>query len=128
MEKRGLCRSLSMAGVKSGTIIGFADEMRVGLLGMVRRVWGVRGRKVIQKIQLEYKWKYLFLVVDFMRGKLEWTWMESMKSAELFRAIAGIKRDTEVRALVWGRSAQSQKRVGENDRGSEDSGSAAVQS
>ena len=90
-----------MAGVKSGTIIGFADEMRVGLLGMVRRVWGVRGRKVIQKIQLEYKWKYLFLVVDFMRGKLEWTWMDSMKSAELFRAIAGIKRDTEVRALVW---------------------------
>ena len=101
MEKRGLGRSLSMAGVKSGTIIGFADEMRVGLLGMVRRVWGVRGRKVIQKIQLEYKWKYLFLVVDFMRGKLEWTWMDSMKSAELFRAIAGIKRDTEVRALVW---------------------------
>ena len=43
-----------------GLLIGFADEMRVGLRGMVRRVWGVRGVKVIQRLQLVYEWKYLF--------------------------------------------------------------------
>ena len=32
---------------------------------MVRRVWGVRGLKVVQRLQLAYKWKYLFLVVDY---------------------------------------------------------------
>ena len=44
--------------MSSGTLIGFADEMRVGLRGMVRRVWGVRGVKVVQRLQLVYEWKY----------------------------------------------------------------------
>ena len=101
MEKGGLSRSLSRAGVKSETLIGFADEMRVGLRGMVRRVWGVRGLKVVQRVQLRYEWKYLFLVVDFTRGKLEWVWMDSMKSETVMRAVVSMKRHTQVRALVW---------------------------
>ena len=96
MEKGGLGRSLRRAGVKPKTLIGFADEMRVGLRGMVRRVWGVRGLKVVQRLQLVYEYKYLFLVVDYARGKLEWTWMDSMSSAVL-----SVKRHTDVRALVW---------------------------
>ena len=68
-----------------GTLIGFADEMRVGLRGMVRRVGGVRGVKVVQRLQLVYEWKYLFLVVDFVRGKLEWAWMDSMGSEMVAR-------------------------------------------
>ena len=100
-KKGGLGRSLRRAGVRPGTLIGFADEMRVGLRGMVRRVWGVRGLKVVQSLQLRYEWKYLFLVVDFARGKLEWTWMDSMKSETVVRAVLGMKRYTQVRALVW---------------------------
>ena len=68
MEKGGLGRSLGRAGVRPETLIGFADEMRVGLRGMVRRVWGVRGLKVVQSLQLRYEWKYLFLVVDLRAG------------------------------------------------------------
>ena len=68
---------------------------------MVRRVWGVRGSKVIQRLQLVYEWKYLFLVVDFARGKLEWAWMDSMKSETVARAVLGMRRYTRVRALVW---------------------------
>ena len=101
MEKGGLVRSLRRAGVKPKTLIGFADEMRVGLRGMVRRVWGVRGLKVVQRLQLVYEWKYLFLVVDFARGKLEWAWMDSMKSETVVRAVLGMRRYTQVRALVW---------------------------
>ena len=37
------------------TPLGFADEMRVGLRGMVRRVWGRRGVKVRQRLQLVYE-------------------------------------------------------------------------
>ena len=43
MEKGGFCRALTKAGVTLQTPFGFADEMRVGLRGMVRRVWGRRG-------------------------------------------------------------------------------------
>ncbi len=84
-----------------GTLIGFADEMRVGLRGMTRRVWGVRGVKVVQRLQLVYEWKYLFLVVDFMRGKWEWEWMDSMKSETVARAVLSVRRHRKVRALVW---------------------------
>ena len=87
--------------MNSGTLVGFADEMRVGLRGMVRRVGGVRGLKVVQRLQLVYEWKYLFLVVDFVRGKLEWAWMDSMKSETVARAVLGVRRHTQVRALVW---------------------------
>ena len=91
-------------GVKRETPIGFADEMRVGLRGMVRRVWGVRGQKVVQRMQLVYEWKYLFMVVDFARGKLEWSWMDSMKSETVARAVLGVRRHTRVRVLVWDRA------------------------
>ena len=67
---------------------------------MVRRVWGVRGVKVVQRLQLVYEWKYLFLVVDFVRGKLEWAWIDSMGSEMVARAVLGVRRHTQVRALV----------------------------
>ncbi len=54
--------------------------MRVGLRGMVRRVWGRRGVKVHQRLQLVYEWRYLFLVVDGRKGKLHWSWIDSMKA------------------------------------------------
>ena len=76
------------------TLIRFAYEMRVGLRGMVRRVCGVRGVKVVQRLQLVYDWKYLFLVVDFVRGKLEWAWMDSMSSETVARAVLGVRRHT----------------------------------
>ena len=85
----------------SETVLGFADEMRVGLRGMVRRVWGRRGVKVNQRVQLVYEWKYLFLVVDGRRGKLLWTWTDSMKSERIAAAVNGLKHQTDVGALVW---------------------------
>ena len=44
--------------------------------------------------------KYLFLVVDFARGKLEWAWIDSMSSETVARAVLSVRRYTEVRALV----------------------------
>ena len=76
--------------------MGFADEMRVGLRGMVRRVWGRRGVKVRQRLQLVYEWRYLFLVVDGRKGTLHWTWMESMKAEMVGAAVNGLKQQTDV--------------------------------
>jgi hypothetical protein len=101
MEKGGLKQALAAAGVSDKTPWGFADELRVGLRGMVRRVWGRRGVKVHQRLQLAYVWRYLFLVVNALAGTLHWCWIESMGAEEMLGAIAGLKQQTEVAAMVW---------------------------
>jgi hypothetical protein len=68
---------------------------------MVRRVWGRRGVKVRQRLQLVYKWSYLFLVVDGLAGKLHWTWIDSMKAESVGAAVNGLNQQTEVAAVVW---------------------------
>ena len=85
------------------TPLGFADEMRVGLRGMVRRVWGRRGVKVRQRLQLVYKWRYLFLAVDVEKGKVHWSWIDSMKAEMVGAAVvwdgAPSHRDQRVHGL-----------------------------
>ena len=93
-------------------MIGFADEMRLGLRGMVRRVWGRRGVKVRQRLQLVYQWRYLFLAVDALAGKLHWTWIDSMKAEEIGGALNGLKQQTEVEAVVWD-GAPGHRQLGE---------------
>lgn len=48
-----------------------------------------------------YEWRYLFLVVDAIRGKLHWTWIESMKAEMVGAAVNGLKQLTTVAAVVW---------------------------
>ena len=116
LEKRGLSHALAEAGVTPETVLGFADEMRVGLRGMVRRVWGRRGVKVVQRVQLVYRWMYLFLVVDGRRGRLSWTWIDSMRSEAIASAVRGLRLQTDLGALVWdgarGHRAEEVERVG----------------
>ena len=116
MEKGGLTDALRAAGVSRQTQFGFADEMRVGLRGMVRRVWGVRGVKVCQRVQMVYEWLYLFLVVDSRRGMLLWTWIDSMRGETIASALKGLRRQTDVGAIVWdgarGHSSDSVKDIG----------------
>lgn len=81
--------------------VGFADEMRVGLRGTVRRVWGRRGVKVRQPVQLKYEWRYLFLVVDGQAGTLHWCWIDTMAAEQILRAVGGLQRTGELGALVW---------------------------
>ena len=46
VEKGGLLAALLAEGLRRGEEVVFADEMRLGLLGQVRRVWGRRGEKM----------------------------------------------------------------------------------
>jgi hypothetical protein len=87
--------------VTAATPFGFGDEMRVGLRGTTRRVWGRVGVKVRQPVQLSYQWRYLFLVVDGRAGKLSWCWLDSMAAEEVLAAVGGLQQATEWGALVW---------------------------
>lgn len=42
-----------------------------------------RGVKVVQRLQLEYKWVYLLLAVDPLGGSLKWEWVERMNQEKL---------------------------------------------
>lgn len=84
-----------------GMRLGFGDEMRVGLRGMVRRVWGRRGPPVRQRVRLTYQYRYLFLVVDGRAGRVHWCWNRSMASDETVLAVGGLFHAALVDALVW---------------------------
>ncbi len=100
MEKRGLLNELRQAGLNDEAGIFFGDEMRVGLIGQVRRVWAPRGVKVVQAVEYRYEWAYLNLALNPLTGTLLWRWTDNMKGVCLAPvlqewATAGVE------ALVW---------------------------
>ena len=50
--EKGLWAALQAEGLRRGEEVVFADEMRLGLLRQVRRVWGRRGEKQRGRIEL----------------------------------------------------------------------------
>jgi DDE superfamily endonuclease len=103
VEKGGLVAALIEAGVRLGQGVWWSDEMRLGLLGQVRRVWGIRGVKIRQKVELKYEWRYLSLAVKVIQGRLLWQWTPNMKK-ETVRAVVEAWQGTGVEALVWDRA------------------------
>ncbi|MGH7358849.1 MAG: transposase [Candidatus Rokuibacteriota bacterium] len=101
MEKGGLAHALTAVGLTRSSRIGHADELRLGLRGTTRRVWGRRGVKVRQRLQLRYDWWYLFVAVDGQAGTVSWTWLDSMRAADLVPAMEALRTNAPVDALVW---------------------------
>lgn len=81
----------------SGDAVLFTDEMRVGLRGQVRRVLAPKGVKVVQPVQLEYKWSYLLLAVEPLTGALRWEWLERMNHEQ----IKPVLEDWQLDVVVW---------------------------
>ena len=107
MEKGGLAQALQAVGLTQASRIGHADDLRLGLRGTTRRVWGRRGVKVRQRLQLRYAWWYLFAAVDGRAGTVSWTWRDSMKAADLVPALEALRANAPLDALVWdGASSQ----------------------
>ena len=101
MEKGGLASALNAVGLTRSSRIGFADELRLGLRGTSRRVWGRRGVKVRQRLQLKYDWWYLFAAVDGRAGTVSWTWVDSMKATDLAPLMEALRTNAPLDALVW---------------------------
>lgn len=86
------------------------DEMRFGLWGQVRRRWGRRGVKIVQRVQIEFAWQYLVVAVDVIRCELRWAWTTRMNQAQLLPVLAAWSPD----AVIWdGASAHRAKRMGD---------------
>jgi transposase len=101
VEKGGLAAALAAVGLTRASGVGFADELRLGLRGTTRRVWGRRGTKVRQRLQLRYAWRYLFAAVDARAGTVWWAWVDTMKAADLLPVLAGLHEMGVLDALVW---------------------------
>lgn len=101
MEKGGLAAALAAVGLTQSSRIGHADELRLGLRGTTRRVWGRRGVKVRQRLQLRYDWGYLFAAVDGQAGTVSWTWVDSMKAADLVPLMEALRTNAPLDAIVW---------------------------
>jgi transposase len=101
VEKGGLAAALDAVGLTAASRVGFADEQRIGLRGTMRRVWGRRGVKVRQRLQLRYEWAYLFAAVDARAGTIWWDWVATMKAADLRPVLAEVRARGLLDALVW---------------------------
>ena len=100
MEKRGLREKLEDVNCESVEGLYWGDEMRVGLIGQVRRVWAPRGVKVEQLVEYKYEWEYLNLAVNGLTGQLHWDWTENMKGESIAPVVKSWEGDG-VEVLVW---------------------------
>lgn len=90
--------------------IWHCDEMRFGLWGQVRRRWGLKGRKIVQRMQIVFHWSYLVLGVDVLRGELHWGWSQGMKQEQLIPVLEQWPMD----GVVWdGASSHRGKLMGQ---------------
>ena len=97
MEKGGLRQAAQQAEISRGESIEFSDELRLGLHGRTRRVLAPRGVKVVQPLQLEYRWRYLLLAVAPLTGKIRWAWIERMRQTDLLPVV----QEWEPVCLIW---------------------------
>jgi hypothetical protein len=89
--------------------VRFADELRLGLRGVVRRVWAPRGVKIVQPLELRYEWRYLMLAVDGLAGTLAWSWLPNMKSQSLVPVVEGWQA-AGLPGVVWDGAASHRAR------------------
>lgn len=103
MEKRGLTAALQAAGCDDGQGVFWADEMRIGLIGTVRRVWASVGVKVVQLLEYKQEWVYLNLAVNGLTGVIRWDWTPNMKAVSIAPVVQAWSAQG-VAALVWDRA------------------------
>ena len=88
---------MSQAGITGGALVEFSDELRFGLHGRTRRVLAPRGVKIVQPIQLEYRWRYLLVAVTPLTGAIRWAWIDRMRQ----EALLPVLQAWEPACLVW---------------------------
>ena len=113
MEGGDLRAALAAAGLTQERVIGWADEIQVGLLGQVRRRWGRCGVRICQRVQRRRKYRSLFLAVEVRAGRIWYCWLESMKGEAFCGVARGIERAGVLDAVVWdGAPGHRDARVG----------------
>ena len=85
--KGGFVEALRAQGVKDGRKVVFADEMRIGMIGQVRRKWFLRGYKPRERVERQFAWRYLQLAVQPLTGEVWWRWAERTGVKEAAAAV-----------------------------------------
>jgi hypothetical protein len=91
---------LTEAGVEDACGIVWQDEMRVGLIGQVRRVWAPKGEKIRQAVEVKHEWVYLNLAVNGVEGVLCWDWKPNMKQESAIEFVELLKGE-DASGIVW---------------------------
>jgi hypothetical protein len=91
---------LTAQGVRVGQRVVFVDEMRVGLIGQVRRRWTVRGVKLCQRVERSSKWRYLQVAVDPLSGAVWQRWSARLGKEAAVAALSEW-RALGVAVVVW---------------------------
>jgi hypothetical protein len=89
------------AGLTRTRVIGWADEIQVGLLGQVRRRWGRCGVRLRQRVQRRRKYRSLFLAAEVRTGRIWYCWLVSMQWAEFCGVVRGVEQASVLDAIVW---------------------------
>lgn len=100
MEKGGLTTALTEVGITHETTVAMGDEMRLGLIGQVRKRWCPKGHKLIQPIQVVYVWRYLILAIDGRVGRVYWRWIPNMKQDSIRETLVEW-REAGLQGVVW---------------------------
>jgi hypothetical protein len=66
-------------GLHDGEAVRVLDELPGGLHGRTRRVLAPRGVQVVQRVPVEYRWRYLLLAVAPLTGELDWAWIARLR-------------------------------------------------
>jgi transposase len=80
-----------------------ADEMRYGLRGFVRRVWGLKGIRPVVPMQQKYQWGYVYGALDCMSGAGEFLYTPTVNLVWTQQFLEQIRRhdaDAE-HVIVW---------------------------
>ncbi len=101
MEGGGLGEALTAAGLTQAHLIGWADEIPVGLLGQVRRRWGRCGVRIRQRIQRRRQYRSLFVAVEIPAGRIWYCWLEGMRGEDFCGVVRGIEQAGVLDGLVW---------------------------
>ena len=98
--KKAFGEALRAEGLKLRDVVVFADEMRIGLMGQVRRRWGVRGVKMRHRVELRYEWRCLVP----MTGRLWWAWPKRVRGKEVAQVVERWG-ESGVKGVVWDNAA-----------------------
>lgn len=113
MARGGFAAALAAAGLSRDQVIGHADEIRVGLLGQVRRRWGRCGVRLRQRVQRKRGYRSLFLAVDVRTGRIWYCWLDNMRGEQFCGVVRGIEQHGALDAVVWdGAPGHRDERVG----------------
>jgi hypothetical protein len=83
VAKGDLRDAVAAVGIHDGKTVRFLDELRRGLHGCTRRVLAPQGVKVVQRVQVEDRGRYLLLAVAPLTGELRWAWIDRMRQEHL---------------------------------------------